>query len=191
MPGDYKDSELLTMSPEEVAAAVVRGWSRPAPEVAERPAYAGVEVRAKQVAPEPRGDVWQRRKAGSDDIFTCPSGQTCRLRPVSPDRLMLEGILDNVNHLEVLAQKLVGEAQGLPPEKATTPTREDFAELLTVINKVVPMAIVEPKVYPDPEDGEAFEDGILYISDIDLDDRMAIMAEALKGIRALDRFRHA
>lgn len=188
MPGDYKDSDLLTMTPEEIAAAAGRGWSRPKPE--DRPEYAGVLV-APRPAPTPRGDVWQRQKAGSDDIFTCPSGQTCRLRPLSPDRLMLEGILDNVNHLEVLSQKLASDAQGMPPEKQTMPSREDFAELLMVINKVVPLAVVEPKVHPDPAEGEPFEDGLLYASDIDLDDRMAIMAEALKGIRALERFRHS
>jgi hypothetical protein len=96
-----------------------------------------------------------------------------------------------VNPLEVLAQKLVSESQGLPPEKATTPTREDLAELLGVINRVVPLAVAEPTVLPDPAEGEEYDPQALYASDIDLDDRMAIMAEALKGIRALDRFRHA
>lgn len=186
MPGDYKDSDLLTMSPEEVAAAAARGWSRPAPEDA---LIRTEEIRVR--APQPRGDVWARQKQGNDNLFTCPSGQTCRLRPVSPDRLMLEGILDNVNHLEVLAQKLANDAQGLPPEKAAAPTREDFAELLAVINKVVPIAVVEPTVLPDPAEGEEWKKGVIYASDIDLDDRMAIMAEALKGIRALERFRHS
>lgn len=187
MPGDYTDSELLKMSPEEVAAAAARGWSRPAAASVEEQAKVDLQPRT---APEPRGDVWASKKSGST-LFTCPSGQTCRLRPLTPDRLMLEGILDNVNHLEMLAEKLVQEGQGLPPEKAATPTRQDFAELLSVINRVVPLAVAEPVVLPDPVEGEKHQDGVIYASDIDLDDRMAIMAEALKGIRALDRFRHS
>lgn len=183
MPGAYNEKDLLAMSPEEIAAAAARGWNKPAAD----PADARPETTDR--TPQPSGDVWKRRKSGAD-VFTCPSGQTCRLRSITPDKLLLTGILDRVNSLETLAAKLAHDAQGNPPVKETMPTREEFAELLSVINKVVPLAVAEPTVLPDPAPGEE-EDGVLYVSDIDLDDRMAIMAEALKGIRALDRFRNA
>lgn len=190
MPGDYKDSDLLSMTPEEIAAAAARGWSKPSAADAERPEYAGVSVEPKQLAPKPSGDVWARRKAGTD-LFTCPSGQTCRLRPVTPDKLMLAGVLDNVNHLEALAAKLVSKAEGEPPTPDSVPTRKDFAELLNLVNKVIPLAVAEPVVLDDPAPGEDFVQGALYASDIDLDDRLAIMSEVLKGIRQMDRFRNA
>jgi hypothetical protein len=70
------------------------------------------------------------------------------------------------------------------------PSREDFRMLLEVLNALVPLAVEEPTVYADgAEVPEGVEDPI-FASDIDLEDRMAIMDESLKGIKMLDRFRH-
>lgn len=183
MPGDYSDNEVRSMTPEDLYAAASRGWIKPVTDPADLP----VPVRESVT---PAGDVWSKRKS-SGDVFVCPSGQTCRLRQVTPDALMSVGILDKVTRLEGLAAKLVHEAEGHPPVEEGVPSREDFAELLSVINSIVPIAVAEPKVLPDPAPGEAEMDGALYASDIDLEDRLAIMEEALKGIRALDRFRPA
>lgn len=187
MPGEYSDEDLLNMTPKEIAAAVERGWKKP---VADRPEYAGVPVPRPQPKPEPRGDVWMSQIVGSD-IFTCPSGQTCRLRPLEPDQLLIAGILDKVTRLEGLAQVLVNQAEGMPPEKQRLPSREEFAELLEVINLVVPLTVVEPTVLPDPKPGEEYDPKGLYVSRINLADRLAIMNKALEGVKALDNFRHS
>jgi len=103
---------------------------------------------------------------------------------------MMEGILDQVTRLEGLAQGLIDQASGLPPEKVKLPTREEFGELLKLVNKIVPMAVAEPRVYPDDYTDPVPENAIM-VSDIDLMDRVSILNEALKGLEKLDNFRPA
>jgi len=207
MPGAedfYSIAELQGMSPSEFAEAQARGLRRPAVVAApieDRPAAAGLNlgssvpgmpgIQAWQPPTLTAGgrNVWAAKKAGGTD-FTCPSGQTCKLRPLSLEGLMMEGILDQVTRLEGLAQGLIDQASGLPPEKVKLPTREEFGELLKLVNKIVPMAVAEPRVYPDDYTDTVPENAIM-VSDIDLMDRVSILNEALKGLEKLDNFRPA
>ncbi len=179
MPGTYTQEELTKMSPEEFAAAHANGFTRG-------------EVNLGSSVPQPKKDVWAQRAAGGvGQDFTCPSGQVCRLRDLDVDRLLEAGILDKVSRLEGLAENLVQQAEGAPPAATKLPTREEWAVLLETINQIVSLAVAEPYVYADPEPGTERTPGLIYVSDIDLNDRIAIMDESLKKVRALDRFRHA
>lgn len=206
MPGEefYQIHEIQAMTPEQFHEAQTNGFRKQTitklrPEevrlVASPGADAAVMVESYAVprAAQPQEDVpadrnvWKRKKAVGED-FTAPSGQTCKLRPLQVERLMMEGILDQVTRLEGLAQKLIDQASGLPPEKVQMPSREDFGKLLTLINIIVPMAVAEPSIYAD-DDKEAPEDA-LRVSDIELMDRVAILEKALGGLKKMDNFRH-
>lgn len=205
MVGDYSPAEIEKMSPDALAAAAAAGWRKPTiarlrPEEVRLVAAPGadmpvlVETSAVPRTAQPPVDeegsrnVWKRKKSGDED-FTCPSGQTCRLRPLQLEKLMMEGILDQVTRLEGLAQALINQAEGQPPEKQHMPTREEFAQLLDAINSIVPMAVAEPRVYAD-DDKDAPDDA-LRVSDIELMDRVAIMEKALGGLKKMDNFRNA
>lgn len=216
MPGDrYTQSELATMPREdfEIAAkynfesgsverfkqnlasadgskpdayiATAAGIDLSQGEFSEQPPQINLGSSAPRPAPQPSKNVWGSKRPKP---FVCPSGQTCLLRRLEPERLMEAGLLDRVTRLEGLANELVQTAEGQPPSKRGLPSTEDFQKLLEVINLIVPLAVVEPKLYAE-DDSEAPE-GAIYVTDVDLEDRMAIMEEALKGLRALDRFRH-
>jgi hypothetical protein len=200
MPGEaYTLAELTEMSPEDLAAARLNGFLKPDPGIYGAPpakrgeVYVGTSVPKPQ---QPRDDVWasQRGQASGYD-FICPSGQKCLLRTLSPERLLEVGILDKVTRLEGLADTLIKQAEGVPPEKQQLPSREDLAALLETINLLIPIAVVEPKLWADdaPELDAEHPDGMpadgIRCSDVDLEDRMAIANEALKGIRKLDPFR--
>lgn len=188
MIGDYTFAELNSMSQEELAEAQSREF-RKATAVAGRSEAAGVfvgtSVPSSDPQPQPSGNVWKRKKSGQD--FICPSGQTCRLRPLEPEALLREGILDQVTRLDGLAQQLVNNSQGLPPDKMQVPSRDDLAELLKLVNTATLLAVVEPRIYPDDAQGLGEDD--IRVSDIDLGDRLAILEESLKGVKALDNFR--
>lgn len=199
--GDYSAAEIAAMNASEFNEAKERGFKRPliaAPGAVEelvglgqydRPAAAGLSVGSSVPTPgaQPSGaNVWARNKTG-DREFTCPSGQTCRLKPLSIEQLMMEGILDQVTRLEGLAQELIDRAQGLPPEKQSMPSREDFAKLLHLINIIVPLAVAQPVVYKD--DDQAAPADAIRVGDIDIMDRVAILNEALSGLKKLDNFR--
>lgn len=187
MPGDYTDAQILYMSPEEVAEAASRGWKK---SVASRPTeQVNLPSAVPVSAPSESANVWASNATAGEYDFMVPSGQKCRLRRVTPELLLPLGILDRVTRLEGLADVLIQQAEGQPPAKDKMPSREDFELLLETVNALVTVAVVEPKVYLD-NDAEA-PDGAIRCSYIDLGDRMAIMERALKGIKMLDRFRHA
>lgn len=199
--GDYSTAELESMSPDELMAAQRRGFrkplvSAPGAPVEERPAYAGVAVASPfpsivtQAVPvlSGNGNVWGRKTSGEE--FVVPSGQKCRMRPLQLEKLLMEGVLDQVTRLDGLAQALVNQAQGLPPEKQQMPSPEDFATLLSLVNKITIMAVVSPHVHAD-DTVEPVPEGSVAVSDIDLMDRIAILEHALRGVKGLDNFRNA
>lgn len=208
--GDYTGAEVAAMDSDTFKAAQMRGFTREAQPVTPdsvaaayasarsdlqehvtgRPAAAGVPVGSSVPvrSAQPSATVWASKKAAGED-FVCPSGQTCKLRTLSPESLLTEGILDRVTRLEGLADSLVTTAEGQPPAKPKLPSEEDFKLLLETINLVIPLAVAEPTVYKD-DDPDAPADGIR-VSDIELTDRMAILEKSLSGVRALDAFRNA
>jgi len=198
--GDYTAVELSQMTPADFAAAQARGFTRllvsaPGAQPTERPAAAGVSVGSPfplivtQSVPgvSDAGNVWGSKK--SDEDFIAPSGQKCRMRPLQLERLLMEGILDQVTRLDGLAQALINQSQGLPPEKQQMPSAEDFGTLLNLVNKITLLAVAEPAVFAD--DDRTAPAGAIRVGDIDLMDRIAILEHALKGVKGLDNFRNA
>lgn len=193
MPGtesDYSLQELREMDREEFEAAQARGFRKPVTEadvaaayVTGRPAAAGVAV------VKPASDVWSKRKKRTiGEDFVCPSGQKCRMRVLEPEELLEKGILDRVTRLDGLADNLVQVAEGAPPQKTTMPTPDEFRVLLDTINIVVTLAVAEPRVYQDDDDNAP--DDAIRVSDVALDDRLAILNHALSGLKKLDNFRN-
>lgn len=194
MPGTrYEQHELIAMSREDFAVAASNNFERPDPQ-ADRPAAAGVSLGSSVPVSDaqPSANAWAKQKSSGARDFTAPSGQICQLRKVTPEMLIAVGILDRVTRLEGLADALVQKAEGQPPAAAKVPTRAEFEDLLEVINIIVPLAVLQPKIWADDEklpEGMSETDAVR-VSDIDLEDRVSIMEEALKGLKALDRFRH-
>ncbi len=201
MPGDrYTPEEILAMTPDEFASAKSRGFDRIGPITEANVSFsvpAGADLTSSTPSqinvgsavpkPEPRSDVWSTKRKPKD--FVAPSGQTCLLMPLQAQTLLEKGILDRITRLEGLAADLVDVAEGQPPSKAVAPSSEDLELLLETLGVVIPLVVVEPKVYGD-DDKDAPE-GAIRVRDIDLEDRIAILEESMKGLKALDRFRPA
>jgi hypothetical protein len=202
--GDYTAVELSQMTPADFAAAQARGFSKPlvaSPLADVQDAQAALAELKQQAAgiqvgssvpgrpqqPQTGGNVWGAKRSGDRD-FICPSGQKCRLRKIEIEQLVMAGVLDQVTRLEGLAQTLIDASEGTPPAQQKMPSKEDFQTLLNLLNVVVPMAVVEPKLWAD-DDPTAPADAIR-ISDVDLEDRIAILNEALSKVKLLDNFRH-
>jgi hypothetical protein len=193
--GDYTAAEIAAMDAATFQAAKAGGFKKalvasPLAQAVAQAEAAGINLGssapARDAQPQDGENVWGRKRKGDRD-FTCPSGQKCRLRRIEIDQLVMAGVLDQVSRLEGLAQQLIDKAEGQPPTKATMPTKEDFQALLDLLNVVVPMAVAEPKLWAD-DDASAPADAIR-VSDVDLEDRIAILNEALAGVKLLDNFR--
>jgi hypothetical protein len=177
MPGDYSENEITRMNPTDFAEAQARGWKR--------------SVFIEHDVTPKTANTWaaNRDSVGTGEEFTAPSGQKCLLRRLDPEELMRLGILDRITRLEGLAQSLVDQAEGLPPEKVKLPDRADLELLLETIDLLLPHAVLEPRIYANDDD-EAPEDAIR-VSHVDLDDRVAIMEHSVRKLKMMDRFRHA
>lgn len=189
MPGEYSAEELREM----LNAAEIAENRFPVPAGADLTSTVPSQINLRSSAPTPTAapnpNAWAAAKTSRTKDFTCPSGQTCRLRKLEPEQLLESGILDRITRLEGLADALVTTAEGQPPKMASTPSREDFRVLLETINQLVVLAVESPALAPVPEEG-GDRDALIYVDDVDLEDRMAIMEEALKGLKSLDRFRN-
>ena len=62
-------------------------------------------------------------------------------------------------------------------------------EMYEMVDSVVVASIVEPKVHPDPEEDEEADDDLLYVADIDDEDKMFIWQWALGGTSDVETFR--
>jgi hypothetical protein len=129
--------------------------------------------------------VW----GGAEYDYRTPSGQLCRLRRLPIEELAKKGILNQISRLPGLTAELVTKSQGLPPEKQEMPTDEHISVITEVVNKLTPIVVVAPKVWPLPEDGEERVDGRVYVDSIDFTDRVAIMHRVVGPLTGLDSFR--
>lgn len=138
----------------------------------------------------PAAEVW-----GSNEFdFTCPSGATCRMRKLMPEKLLETGILDKITSLPGIVAGVVERSEGQMPRKEDLPSKEDLAQVVAILELLIPMVVVEPPVFPVPvygEDGVLPErvSGRIYTDSIELQDRIAIMERAVQGVKKLEPFR--
>lgn len=128
---------------------------------------------------------------GSNEYdFQTPSGQLCRLRKLPLDKLAETGLLDRITRLPGLAGELVNKSQGLPPEQIEMPPAETVELLVEILDKLLPLVIVAPEVWPLPPEGEERLSVRIYVDSIDLGDRVAILEKAVGPLVKLDSFRN-
>lgn len=163
---------------------------------ANAPVFAGVPVPALPTPVPPQGPTsvedtakaWSQTDKGYD--FTTPLGHGCKLRDPEPQELLAAGILSKVNPLTGIAEKLVRMGEGLPPEQmAEIITNNEMAQLVDVLDTLMPLVVVEPKVWPQPTGSEAQEPGRVYPSMIDLTEKVAIMERTLRKVGQYANFR--
>lgn len=199
----YSTGELLSMNPEELRVAQANGFVKPGPaspsvyrrlsdvplpdeDVVELPAS---EAPGYQVMGSAPANPYAPTEWGNDLYdFRVPSGQLCQMRKLRPENVMHTGLLDKITRLPALAEEQVHKAQGLPPD-AQMPTKEQLAQVIAVVNEMLPLVVVQPVVCPDDTPAEERPVGSVLVSDIELFDRIAIMNRATQGVAKLDNFR--
>lgn len=146
--------------------------------------------------------VWGKNKYQD---LTVPSGELCRVRrAVGPDVLVKLGIMDQLDSLSaIVSTDHVARVQGLPQltdkqliEMATNSKAID--KFMGVMDRVVCHIVVEPRltlpfttiegedkwIPLDDRDPE-----VLYVDDVDLQDRMFLLNYALSGVKEWESFR--
>lgn len=126
--------------------------------------------------------------------FVVPSGQMCQLRKLQPEKLIGTGLLDKITRLPAFADELVTKSEGKPPVKQPDVSEDDMVALLEVLDELLPLVIVQPKVLSTPKPDAsgavaAKHPGTVYVDDIELADRVAIMEKSMEGVSRMDNFR--
>ncbi len=178
----YSTTELAQMNPEELEKARAAGFLKP---LASTPLPAS----------SPQNPYAVTSWGENEYDFRVPSGQLCRMRKLRPEQLVGSDLLDRVTRLPGFAQQAIDQAEGKPPAKIVdAPAKEDLQAVIKVMNELLPMVVVQPKVYAVPEPTAADPvpkrvPGVVYTDMIELGDRIAIMERAISGVSKMDNFR--
>lgn len=197
----YTTEELQSMSAEELRVAQANGFERPlSPPEARAQQRIGTAVFGEgytnPAQPSSPQDPYAPTSWGTDLYdFRAPSGQLCQMRKLKPEALVGTDLLDKITRLPAFADEAIRQAEGQPPTADKMPSKEDLAALISVLDELLPMVVVQPTLWPNPDPkAEKEEDrervsGRVYVSDVDLVDRVAIMEKAMEGVAKMDNFR--
>ena len=194
----YTTTELLEMTPEELAVAQANDYVKPQ-NATEADVAPKLSVKPSLPAP-PQDDPYAVTAWGSDLFdFRAPSGQLCQMRKLKPESMLESGMLDKVTRLPAFAEENIRKAQGHPPAAASSVSPEDFKQLIKVLDELLPIVVVQPQLWSEPSPERSNDDpeldnseripGRVYVSDVELADRVAIMERAIGGVKKLDNFR--
>lgn len=148
---------------------------------------------------------WKKAKGHP---LSVPSGNVALVRPVGMQAFLTKGMIPNSLREIALAAINQKKAPELDMDNVTT---EQIEDMLVLFDSVTCYCVIEPKVTPVPtfsphhvEDGfctaeevgspipqghELREEDVLYVDDVDLDDKVFIFQFAAGGTRDLESFR--
>jgi hypothetical protein len=114
-----------------------------------------------------------------------PSGNVALMRRRPLEAFWKAGKIPN-SLLPIIEQSL---ATGKPPTQNQKWTPEQIADLLQIMDLVTIECVVEPQVYPVPQDGEKRDDSKLYVDEVALDDKAFAYQYAIGAVDDLASFR--
>src|SRR5690349_11159062 len=121
----YTTQELAAMSAEDLRIAQANGFVK-----------SGAAEPSQPSSPQ---DEYAVTSWGSDLYdFVVPSGQRCQMRKLKPETLIGTDLLDKVTRLPAFAEENIRVAEGKPPA-AALPDKEALAQLVSVLNELLPM----------------------------------------------------
>lgn len=123
-----------------------------------------------------------------------PSGLTVVARRASLQSFLKKG--DVANPLMPLIEESLKKGKEVDPAKLMSKDGSDEGvdvdkvnEMFELVNEVCMGSVVTPELHPELKDGEVEDPEIVYISDVDEEDRMFIFQWAIGGTTDLATFR--
>jgi hypothetical protein len=118
-----------------------------------------------------------------------PSGNTALVRTPGAQQFLKLGMVPNslVSIMEKSAVK--GEEPAIDELSSILKNPKELQDLFAFIDAVVIYCCVEPKVEPEPEATFIRDENVLYVDEVDMDDKMFIFQFSVGGTKDLERFR--
>jgi hypothetical protein len=133
------------------------------------------------------------RGAREAALVTLPSGNKALLKQITPEQLLSTGMIPN--KLMPIVSDSISRAQGgkevdaeaLGQEVLADP--EKAAQMMELFDVVAIACVVDPSVQPKPELGTPRDPELLYVDQMELEDKMFILQYAMEGTEDVERFR--
>ena len=125
------------------------------------------------------------KKASQATALDVPSGNTCKARRVGLDTFIKKGLIPN-SLMPIVQEAMKGKKTEMDLESVS---EEDLIQIMELIDAVTVDVVVEPRVHPVPESVEDRDDGILYVDEVVMEDKMFIFQWTVGGSSDLERFR--
>lgn len=144
--------------------------------------------------------VQEWKKSSNPKPLQLPSGKTCLARPAGVEAFLQAGIIPN-SLMKIISKALSKDKKSEEVDMAEL--MADVAENPKMLEEVFGMAdavtiycVIEPAVQPIPplnEDGTpgARDDDLLYVDEVDSEDKLFILSFGMGGSRDLEAFRKA
>lgn len=139
---------------------------------------------------------WKAKVKGH--AIQVPSGNVCLMRKVGLQVFMKQGIIPN--SLMPIVQKAI--SQGKPPSnkdlEALSSNESLMDDMMELMDEVTLFCVIEPRVERVPRDDQGAiipigddrrSDNLLYVDEVDIEDKMFIFNVAVGGTSDLERFR--
>lgn len=127
---------------------------------------------------------WKKKSKGEE--VEVPSGNIALVRPLGMDVFLKKGVIPN--SLMPIVQKALNDK--------TAPSREDIKfdpdnleEVITMADTIVCNIMIEPKVSPVPPEDQERKEDVLYVDEVDFEDKMFLFSWAMRSADELKPFR--
>jgi hypothetical protein len=138
----------------------------------------------RKPAPKPTpASQWKKASAGVP--LEVPSGNTALVRNSGMQVFLTKGLIPN-SLLPIVRQAMSGKQPEINLEEIT---EDQLQDMITLFDAVVVHCVVEPRVLPIPAEDNMRLADVLYVDEVDFDDKMFIFQWVVGGTRDLEQFR--
>lgn len=122
-----------------------------------------------------------------NDVTTLPSGMNVILKRTSIQTLMAQGMIPNT--LMAIVQSAIAKGKSDVDVSEFLGDPQKMQEMLELMDIIAISCVKEPEVHPIPEDDEDRDDALLYVDELQDEDRSFIFQYATGGTKDVEQFR--
>jgi len=129
-----------------------------------------------------------KEKARQGALVALPSGNQVRIRNPGMQVFLQRGMIPD-SLTPIVRKALSGGVEPDEKDLREAMSQSDIEGLFKLFDDVVMSTWVQPKVHPVPEDESDRDDSLLYVDEIEFDDKSFTFQFAVGGVRDLESFR--
>lgn len=151
-------------------------------------------VTAKKPSRETRATSADEWKKDAENIglvdLEVPSGKVCQVKPIGMDAFLSAGLIPNSLMAIVRAgMTATDDREQVVDELMEDVNGEQLVDMMRMFDAVTCHVVIQPEVHPVPERESDRRHDLLYVDEVDVNDKFFIFNFAVGGTRDLERFR--